>query len=193
MKSDKDVRLVVEKHQRWIDRLTSAESLLIPAVPAALVWAITADQQARETALHPFRIPWAEYGTEGWTALTVWFVLLAALNAAFVARQWHMRRLVAITKGHRMEKTSRFTTNDSAYRRKRLLRDLTFAPPLLWFLSVAALPMPAVWQIGALILGTWVAWEWRAVEKVEAPSIQRMYESAREAAQEKWVHESFGG
>lgn len=191
VKSDKDVRVVVGWCQWWIDRLTSAESLLIPAVPAALVWAITADQQARETALRPFQIPWADYGAEAWTAVMVWFGLWVALLAVFVGRQWCMRKLVAITKGHRMELASKIITGDSAYRRQRMMWKLGCAPMGLWFLSVIALPIPAVWQIGALGVGTWLAWEWRAVEQVEASGIRRMYESAREAAQEKWVQEMF--
>lgn len=192
LKSDRDVRVVVERCRWWIDRLTLAESLLIPAVPAALIWAITADQQARETALHPFQIPWSDYGAEAWTAMAVWFGLWVALIAVFAVRDWLMGKLVAITQGHRMEAASKIITYDSAYRRGRMMCYLGGAPLALWFLSVIALPIPAVWQIGALLVGAWLSCAWQAVEKVEASSLQRMYESAREAAQETWVRKMFG-
>ncbi|WP_100461058.1 hypothetical protein [Mycobacteroides abscessus] len=185
MKSHTDGPAIVEKYRRRLDWLTSAESLLIPAVPAAVIWAITADQQVRETELNPFQVDWNDYGAEAWIALAVTVGVWATLVLVFWDRLRHMRKLVAITKGHQMEEASRITASNSADRRKRVIRDLGCAPLLLWFLSVVALPMPAVWQISALIVGTWLAWEWRTVEKVEAFSIEAMCQSAREAATEK--------
>lgn len=64
MKSHTDGPAIVEKYRRRLDWLTSAESLLIPAVPAAVIWAITADQQVRETELNPFQVDWNDYGAE---------------------------------------------------------------------------------------------------------------------------------
>lgn len=124
MKSHTDGPAIVEKYRRRLDWLTSAESLLIPAVPAAVIWAITADQQVRETELNPFQVDWNDYGAEAWIALAVTVGVWATLVLVFWDRLRHMRKLVAITKGHQMEEASRITASNSADRRKRVIRDL---------------------------------------------------------------------
>jgi hypothetical protein len=192
MKSAVGAPITVEKYRRWIGWLTTAESLLVPAVPAALIWAITADQQVREMELNPFQVAWSDYGAGDWLALAVAGGVWAALIIAFGVRRCLMGKLVAIIEGHRMEKAVRIATGDSSERRERMARHVTLALPVLWFVSVVALPVPAVWQVASLAAGTWLAWEWRAVEKVEASRTETLHKYAAEAAEEAQEREMFG-
>lgn len=192
MKSAIGAPATVKKYGQWISRLTAAESVLVPIIPTVLVWAITADQQVREAKLDPFHVAWGGYVADDWIASAVMVVAWAALILAVRVRRRIMGSLASLVEGHPMETTACIAADDSSEIRGRMVRGFVFAIPGLWFVSLVAVPAPAVWQIVTLVAGAWYARGWQQVEKDEAPRIKKILEAAYDTARAAEEKEMFG-
>lgn len=175
----------VERLAQWVRWLTTAESLLIPAVAPALIWAITNEQAIRGSDGFTSDVDWGEYAREGgWWASGTFLTMWVALIVVFVLRRWVLSKLD--TSG-----TSRVARGVDRELRERLLRLMLVASPVLYVLSFAWYSS-AFWQLLSLAVGIRLSWEWRQVESEGSARVDRLLGKAKRAA-EIAEHEAMWG